>query len=232
MSIPLQTFFEQEERIPGEGFNIETFNAYVAEKGFQRTSKFLVRMHIPPLMQSDPILSNSMKLIEFYCMAASFPGYTLALHENLRYSHGPAEKKPFGPVFSEISFVFLGDAEGHINKFFNTWLTCMVNKDMRDGVENEFQPKTIKAHGLASEPIDQFEIAYKLDYATTVEIVMFADSGNRSNRAVLLEAYPVRIEDSPLNWGEKANISPVQVTFTFLTWHIDEIVMAQPVAIE
>lgn len=228
--MPLYTEFENEERIQGEGFNIQTFNAYIAEKGLQRSSKFLVRMYIPPLMQGDPILSNSLKLIEFYCMAATFPGYTLALHENLRYSHGPTEKKPFGPMFSDLTCVFLGDAQGHINKFFQTWMTCMVNKDMRDGVEygpGQAPSGTIKAHGIGSRPIDQFEVAYKIDYATTIEVITFADYGARSNRAVLLEAYPVRVEDAQLNWGEKVNILPVQVTFSFLTWHIDEIIMSR-----
>lgn len=211
----MATQFPQGTRVDGEGFNIDSFNAYVSENGFQRLSKFLVRMHIPPLMQGDPILSNKVRVIEFYCMATAFPGYTLALHEVLRYSYGASEKKPFAPVFQDISMTFIGDAAGHIHKFFTSWMTCMLNKDKTDS--NQI------SHGVGGKPVDIYEVSYKSDYATTIEIITFADTGRRSQKAILLEAYPVRIDDSPMNWGDKNAIMPVQVTFTFHTWYSEDV---------
>jgi hypothetical protein len=224
--MPIVTTNNPDTRSPGEGFNIENFYARIEQfQGLQKTSKFMVRIFPPALMAGDTILSMTSRMLEFWCMATPLPGYTVGTHDILRYSYGPVEKKPFTPIFTDLTLVFLGDAQGIIKKYFDTWQTCIINKDNRWG-DIKGEGSTITAKGAGSTRLDPFEISYKSDYETVVEIITFNDAGEKSSVYVLQEAYPIMVSDIQLNWGEMNNIMAVPVTFTFFSWFNQDLSMS------
>lgn len=210
----------RENRASNEGFDIDQFYARI-KSGIQRTNKFLVRIYPPPLMLTETIFVNMARQLEFYCMAAPVPGYTVGTHEVLRYSYGPTEKKPFTPIFTDVTLVFIGDSNGMIHKFFSKWMDCVLNKDNRFGDLDGTGTPT--AHGVGNKRIDAFEVNYKEDYETTVEVISFADDGLKSQKTVLQEAFPIMVPDIQYNWGEMNNVTAIPVTFTFFSWFIEEL---------
>jgi hypothetical protein len=224
--MPVITSNNPSQRQSGEGFNIESFNAKIEQfQGLQKTNKFFVRIFPPALMAGDTILNVASRMLEFWCMAVPLPGYTVATHDILRYSYGPIEKKPFTPIFTDITLVFLADAQGIIKKYFDTWQTCIINKDFRDG-DIKGTSSEITARGAGGSRLDPFEISYKSDYETVVEITTFTDAGEKSSVYILQEAYPIMVSDIQLNWGEMNNIMAVPVTFTFFSWFNQDLSMS------
>ena len=211
-----QTRFESIKRAPLEGFDVDQFKSYIERIGLQRTNRFLVRFFAPASMATEPLFLNIDRELEFYCMASSLPGYGVELHQVLRYGYGLNEKKPFAPIVNDLTCVFFSDAEGRIHKFFTSWINAVINKNYNAEAPN--------SHGVRNQNIDPFEAAYKIDYMTNIQITTFSDSGKISNRNMLLEAYPIVVPDIQLNWGENNNIMAIPVTFTFYSWHSQQIV--------
>ena len=222
--MPVITNNTPDERAPLEGFNIGQFYARLKQQhGIHKTSKFLVRIYPPAFMAGDTVLTNMARYLEFWCMATPLPGYTIGTHDILRYSYGPVEKKPFTPIFTDVTLVFLGDADGRIKKYFDTWMTCILNKDNRFyDLRGEGSNFTARAGGSR---IDPFEIDYKVDYETIMEIITFSDNGEKSQKYVLQEAFPIMVQDIQMNWGEMNNVMAIPITFTFFSWFIKDIEM-------
>lgn len=196
-----------------QGFNIAKFKAEINSNGLMRTNKFLVRVHVPQGMQKNPTLFNTARYLEYWCESVNIPGVSLATNEVRRYGYGNFEKKPYVAVNNDVNLSFISDSGGGIVTFFQQWVRMIVNFDMRNGIN----PGT--PNGVLSNQ-KPFEIAYKEEYVSDVQILVFNDHSDTPQLVyVLREAYPIFVGDIPLNWADTNTVARVPVTLAVYDWY-------------
>lgn len=190
--------------MPRKGFNINEFKSQITS-GFQRNNKFFVRFIAPPVMRT-PSLINTVNKMEFWCDGARIPGVAMGVHPVLRYGYGAMERKPFAPLFTEITMTFLQDGAGDIWTLFYEWMRQINNFDF--------------SRSIARSNINSgvYELNYKDDYATPIEITTFNEGGEISNRIIMREAYPIYMGEVGYNWADP-NITRLPITFTSADWY-------------
>jgi hypothetical protein len=83
---------------------------------------------------------------------------------------------------------------------------------MRNGID----PQTKNGVLPGQNP---WELAYKYEYVSDVEVIVFNEQGNDVLTVVLREAYPTFVGDVQLNWGDTNNIARIPVTMTVYDWY-------------
>lgn len=193
------------------GFNIDEFNSRISESGgLTRNNKFRLVITPPAIMSAIPAekktealttVINGARYLEFFCYAASIPGVALNTHEVRRYGYGPIEKKPFNIGFRDITLSLYFDNQRRNYDFLQLWMSTIFNHDPRSGIDNIFI------------------VDYKENYASTIELFVYDDSGVLIAKYVMTEAFPIQIGDMPLNWADTNNILKIPVTFTFYNFY-------------
>jgi hypothetical protein len=131
-----------------------------------------------------------------------------------RHGYGVHEKMPVEATFSDVTFTFISDGYGVNWNFFQQWMNMIFNYDMRNGIDGSSQ--TAQSFSGRQQP---YEIAYKSDYITDVEIIVFNASGSDVFTIVLRDAYPVALNPIQLNWGDTNDIMRIGISFTFTDWY-------------
>lgn len=194
------------------GFDLNVFQANIAKNGVLRTSKFLVRFPLPNTMAGDPS-SSVQRYLELWAEATNIPGVILATGNVTRYGYGAQEKKPFAPQNADVNCSFISDGNGAVWTFFQKWMKTIVNYDLRAGVNAS----------TGWNGATPFEVAYKADYVSDINIQMFDDTGVNKLSIILREAFPIFVGDIQLHWSDQNNIVRVPVSFTFLDWYNDNV---------
>jgi hypothetical protein len=196
-----------------QGFNISTFRSNINGSGVMRSNRFLVRIHVPVGMQKSPLLVGTAKYLEYWCEGVNIPGVSLATNEFRRYGYGNYEKKPYVAVTNEVEMSFISDAGGAIWTFFQQWIRMIVNFDMRNGIN----PAASNGVIAGQKP---FEIAYKEEYISDIQILVFNDHSSTPELVIVLrEAYPIFVGDIRLNWADVNTIARIPVSLTMYDWY-------------
>ena len=183
-------------------------------KSFARTNLFEVAIQ-PPRLMTGSKMSN---VLHLYAESASIPGLMFATSETRRYGVGPIEKKPYAPIFNDVSVSFLVDGQGDIYKFFYTWMNRIVSSDQFiNGNAGHY-------NGLAP-----FEVEYKDEYKCQMMISTFDEAGNSVLNSQLVDAIPISISDTSFSWGDNDQVLKLQVTFTYFQ-HILNTDQGEPVS--
>jgi len=196
-----------------QGFNIARFSTLLNSKGIQRNNKFLVRFTMPILMKqfinSIGDLSEATRNMEFYTDSAALPGIALQTHSVLRYGTGMTEEKPFMASISPIRMSHLVDATDNQSYFYmRSWVNLILNTNLSSGINT--------VNGTSQAP---FELSYKYEYVTDINILAFNDKGDVTRDVILRDAYPKAIEDLPLNWADNQNAMRLMSTIVYTDWY-------------
>lgn len=189
-------------------FNIEEFKArHTSHSAYQRTNKFLVRIPAPPILVSRDGFGAS-RLVEYMCQDAAIPGYQLMTGNVRRHTYGPNESRPFAPNFVQAQLLFNIDGRHEVLNFFNDWLQSIIPHDAERGIH---QPSDYQ--GLP------YELSYKQDYATDMQIQTFDERGIVSKVINLREAFPSNVNQTALSWGDTNQIGQFTVFMEYLDWY-------------
>jgi hypothetical protein len=199
-------------------FNIQEFKSQVDDKQFSRPNLFVARFALPQGLQGR--YQEQFREMEFWCEATNLPGVMLATYDANRYSYGPREKRPITTVVQDTAFTFFADGarpnsqqptQGSIFDVFTTWIRLASN----------FNFNTI--FGPSNDAVDinnvPYEIGYKIDYVTDIEVITFDQAGNESHHVTLRDAFPLMMADTRVNWGEQG-IMRLNVIFTYTDWFL------------
>jgi hypothetical protein len=135
----------------------------------------------------------------------------IATSEIKRYGVGPIEKKPYLPIFNDMTIDFIADNNGDIHKFFYMWLNSIVNfTDLprEGGSKDQF--------GTSSK--DPFAVEFKDDYAIPVTIRTYSDFQKKLVDVTLENAFPVSIGEIQYNWNDENQLVRFPVTFSYTHW--------------
>ena len=183
-------------------------------KSFARTNLFEVVIQ-PPLIMNGSKLFESLHL---YAESANIPGLMFATSETRRYGTGPIEKKPYAPIFNDISVSFLVDGQGDLYKFFYTWMNRIVSSD-----------QFIGGNSISSNKLEPFEVEFKDNYKCQMMISTFDEAGNSVLSSQIVDAIPISISDTSFSWGDTDQVMKLQVTFTYFQ-HILNTDKGEPVS--
>ena len=178
----------------------DNFLSEFRNKSFARTNLFEVVIQPPRIMNGSKMFEN----LHLYAESANIPGMMFATSETRRYGTGPIEKKPYAPIFNDISVSFLVDGQGDLYKFFYTWMNKIVSSDQF------VNGNTVTSNGLAP-----FEVEFKDDYKCQMMISTFDEAGNGVLSSQIVDAIPIAISDTAFNWGDNDQVMKLQVTFTY-----------------
>ncbi len=201
-------------------FNLNEILAEISSAGILKTNKFMVEISLPLSLRNKPeiqTLKQTNYKLQLYCEQTNLPGFGLLTANIHRYGYGATEKKPYNPIFTDISLSFRGDGDGNVLRFFQTWMKSILNFEFRDGVNTSDGDKTT--------PQYPWEVAYKYDpknntgYATNVVIHVYSDDGAEVYQVTLRQAFPILVGDQSLSWASNNEYMKIPVIMTFFDWY-------------
>lgn len=149
-------------------------------------------------------------LIEISCSEASLPGSTLMTHDSSNDYHGVSQKIAYRRLYDDrADFTFYVDTRYTIIKYFEGWMTYIVNEQSSKGyTERDFfyrvnYPQTYKTDNLI---ITKFEKnTGRSDSTSSLEYVF-------------LEAFPISINSMPVTY-ESSQLLKCTVSFSFSRYY-------------
>ena len=213
------------------GFNPVTFHNMFKSRGFTKPNKFLARIPMPQGLQGATTYNEKVREVQFWCESSNLPGVMLGAYDVNRYSYGPRERRPVTSVFQDTAFTFFADAGGDVGNtnqnptigtyydFFTNWSRLISNFDRSKGIS---APNTTLAKGRGGWERMPYELGYKIDYISNIEIYVFDDQGKPSHFVTLRDAFPLMVNDTRLNWGDNSGVMRISVIMTYTDWFISE----------
>ena len=179
-------------------FNIDTFKSSIENDGYLKNSHFQVGF-VPPILLG--INSNVSNMIRFRTDSFTAPGINILAADINRYGVGPSQKQPYNVAFNEASIGVLVDQNGDLYNMWNEWIR-----------------RIFEHSGQASTQIPSYSVEYKDNYSTTIQIIMFDQTGEPVKTIDLFQAFPLTISNVPLNWSDnslvKLNINLTYASYT------------------
>jgi len=156
-------------------------------KDLARPNKFEVNIPIP--LTLIPYIESSRNL-NYRCESANLPGRTFATLEQKTY--GPVEKYPYLNTYADIDLTFIVDDDMSQKVFFDAWMNFI-------------------------NPMYNYNMRYKGDYATVITINQYDVTNQLSYSVNLYDAYPVSVNPMDLDWSVDG-YHKIQVTFAYTYW--------------
>lgn len=187
-------------------FNVNEFRSKLDSLGGpSRSTLFRVEIIVPDIVKphSGKIDTGT---LSFLVASVAFPGVRLTTHPIQRYGMGPQEDMPTGVVVNNCDMNILGDADGHILKFFRNWMRGIVEYQSVKGdtQENRVQPG-----------MKPFHVNYKKKIETQVTIVLYNPSGDQVYKVSLSKAFPADVSSLFFSWSNSDLITYIPVRFSF-----------------
>lgn len=191
------------------GFSIEEFRSKLNQvDGVLPTNLFLVTLF--PKMTAGSfgsfmLTADGPRTLSFFTYKTDLPGIDIAVDENIPHGIGPLERFPHSAVYGDIELQFIGDGRGAVMNLFHRWLMSTV----------EFQ----SINGASSS--DFFKVAYRDEYTCTMEIVVFNPTSDKILTYKLIDAFPYRLYQVPLDWSSQ-DYMRIGVQFFYKAWESDQ----------
>jgi hypothetical protein len=193
------------------GFNISNFISHVNANGLMRNNKFLVRIPYPIGFDGIASLKETSRYMELWCDSTSLPGININTADVKRYGYGPVEKMGVTAGFNNVTLTFMSDNKALVHSFFYNWTKLISNHDARNGDFNK-QSGLVGGGMVSARP---YEIAYKNDYVSNIEITVFNEGSKEIMTLTLRDAFPVAVGDIQLNWADTNDFVRIPVSLTF-----------------
>ena len=183
-------------------FNVNDFTSKINEVGdLYRPSLYKVRINFA---NGDFFMARK---LEYLANSASLPGVQILSSDHRRQNYGTFDRRAFGVQVTDIPITFFVDQKGGVLEFFNKWLNRVVNFDQSGG-----------EHGYGSNGGRLFEVGYRDDYESTIDITAYRPNGQVVIGYRLFEAFPIQMGDVTVAWAENDQFAVVPVQFTFRTY--------------
>jgi len=110
---------------------------------------------------------------------------------------------------NDISLSILSDGYGYIWQFWHNWVNAIFG----------FTGEMNAASGTNSR-LPTYQLTYKEDYSTTIQIVVYDAFGNAIQRIDLYEAFPSSIRETRLGWGESGQLIKLGIGISYTDFTI------------
>lgn len=160
-----------------------------------------------------PYDNNSKELYSILCSEASLPGSSLATHEINNDFTGVTERHAYRRIYDDrADFTFYVDHDHNIIKFFENWISFIVNEQFTDN------------DGTPNNALELDNFSYRVNYPnlyrTEIYINKFErDYDGRYTRYRFLQAYPISISSMPVSY-DSSSLLKCTVSFTYTRYVI------------
>lgn len=183
-------------------FNVSEFRSQVFNKKFEGLSdpsKFEVLITPPPFLTTFEL---SMRELSFFCYSSNLPSRVINTIDYKYQGYGQTNKMPSVPLVDNLNLLFYSDSNFEIMNYFHQWMEYIVETG---------NPTTdIRDSSRAWR-----EIAYKENYATTIELRGLKSTGKESNRYTFYNAFPLTIGEVSVGWEMDAEIIRIPVALAY-----------------
>lgn len=205
-------------------YSISDIAGTINKNGVLQTNKFLVRFSSPRSISRLSIqgvgssrATSSERLIQLRAEQARLPGVALTTADINRYGVGPFQKIPYNVQFTDTSITFLADKKAEIYNYFYTWLSSIFDFS---GMNS----------GRLSSSTPSYTADYKENYSTDIEVEIYDNYGNKVSVVKMKQAFPVSMNDIPLNWNQQNELLKITVGFSFRDWSVENVTTTSTVA--
>ena len=181
-------------------FNIEKFRANISKYGYLPTSKYEIFVNPPPAMQGSKVAYNATNLLKFRTKNFKAPGIEILNIDAVRYAVGTSQKMPFSAKYEDISFSVLLDRNSELWNFWYEWERLIF----------QFSPFDDGSYRFAS-----YAAEYKKNYATTIQLLVYTNDGNISNRFNFYDIYPVGMKEVALDWDQQSKLAQLDIVMNY-----------------
>ena len=175
-------------------FNPVDFIAEADNKGsLALTNKFSVSI-IPPTTMYSEVPNGT---IDFLCHTAEFPGMTLATTEDRLY--GIEIAKPYATTFEAVTLTFYVTNDFSTKILFEDWMRWIQHPKSKNMRYYDDIVGSIAIYHYDEECNDPYP-------------------GNHTYKTVLVEAWPLTIQEHELNW-DSGEIMEIQIQISYRDWN-------------
>jgi hypothetical protein len=188
-------------------FNINTFKSEIEQGGYLRGHTFNVLITIPPNIPNLSSFSSISSQLRLRIDETKSPQITQLAVDVARYGIGTTQKQPFGAQFQDTALSILCDRGGDIWRFWHEWLNYIYG---------------FTGSGPSSYPT--YTVAYKSDYATTMDIEIYDQLGDSAIKFTLNDAFPVQLREIPLDWKEEGTLIYLDAIISYKDYYVSNTV--------
>lgn len=187
------------------------FMAQIRKKGVGKRNLFNVFVGAPLMLAGTDKELN----LQLFAESVNLPGVNFATSDIRRYGIGPTEKKPYAPIFTDITVTFIADGSGDIHKFFYKWMKGIIF----------FDSPLAGSAGSTSQigGLSPYEVNFKDQYRSDLRIYTYNEQNDKIIEVVLYGAYPTAISDIPLSWSDNDQMMTISVTFTYVNMRMENV---------
>lgn len=198
-------------------FNIDNFRSNLSWGRYQKSTDFTMLIDGLPsgltnIAKSNPRFNETMRDLVFRIEMTSLPGVSMATQEIRRQGIGPIEMKPYSPIFAPHDITVIGDGDGWVHEFFQTWLNLVINFDSGNSKTGTSQINSRQTW---------YEVSYKDSYKTNLTFVSYNTVGDEIIKVHLLEAYPIFLAPVEMSWSGVNNLVRFPVSLSYVDWYAE-----------
>lgn len=204
--------------------NIKQFTSDINSRGVLKNNKYLATIYF----ENGHYLSrrqNELRSLQVRCDSATLPGVQFASADGPpRLGYGPMERHPYNVMFDELSLSFMVDANSEVHKTLYDWINCIVNFKGRGASELFKSNGPSSGSGGKENPWSAYEVGYRDNYAATIVVEVFKDSGsgtnlNRSMTFTAYNAFPMGLPSTSVDWNS-SDLMRIKVPFAYTDYEI------------
>lgn len=189
------------------GFSISDFKSSMDNTGVLRSHSYMIMINPPPSLSEYDTAQLTLR-----CDSVNMPGINFMTQDGIyRYGYGPAEVMPYNVMFTPVTMSLMVDRAASQYTFFNLWMNSIFDMNMQGG---------ILGGDKSSSP---YEVAYKKDYAVTMNMFVYNETADKVIELTFQEAYPLLMQDTPLAWGDQQTIMRLQISMAYKTFYMKTI---------
>jgi len=159
------------------------------------------------------IRENLGELLTISCSEASLPGSSLATNEINNDYTGVTERHAYRRIYDDrADFTFYVDGDYKILKFFETWVSWIVNED-------QYKEQAKYTYN--------YRVKFPKDYRVDMHIQKFERDYNQSVEYTFIGAYPIAINSVPVSY-DSSQLLKCTVSFTYIRYIMGNVVFQQP----
>ena len=200
--------------------SISDFRSSINNKGVIKTNKFEARFTLRDghYLKDSPFVNE--RLLTVRCDSATLPGVAFASADGpSRLGYGPVEKRPYMPLFDDLTLTFMVDAGSQVHKIFYEWVNCIVNMEGKGAVE--LGTARAKTKAVA------YEVGYRDSYDSTLELLVYRDTGQRAMTFTAYNVFPMGFPQIGMNWNE-GDILRLSIPFAYTDFKVSYNDFAEP----
>lgn len=156
-----------------------------------RTSRFDVYIPAPFILLTMLDMITNTKGLTLRCEAAEMPGRALATIDR-KIGTNPVFKVPYQSMYNEMNMTFIVDGDMSEKLFFDLWMDSI-------------------------NPTTNYNFRYPKDYVTDIAITQYDNQNEVSYRSILLNAYPLSVNQMDLDWTTDG-YHKLNVVFAYTNW--------------